>query len=229
MATNAQVGPSGIVAPSGNVQFTHDFANNILLIGPSGIVTRDGRNLQLTADQASFYSASVPVAPTVPVAPAVPVAQYASMYAGNAVVGPSGIVRADGKNYQFSQDFANNIVLVGPSGIVTRDGKNKQFRKKRSTLIGSSGLILPNGQQVQFTEGGVSILLDGPSGLILSNGQLVQKRAKRAARYPEAIVGPSGIITPDGQIIQLEPGVSVVNHGPSGAVLSNGRSIQYRL
>merc|ERR1712055_1210576 len=45
---------------------------------------------------------------------------------------------------------------------------------------------------------------------------------------PDAIVGASGIITPDGQLIQLEAGVTVVNAGPSGAVLSNGKHIQYR-
>merc|ERR1712133_23015 len=40
------VGHSGIVHPSGNTQFTREQAENIVLIGPSGIVTKDGSNIQ---------------------------------------------------------------------------------------------------------------------------------------------------------------------------------------
>ncbi|XP_045595373.1 cuticle protein CP1158 [Procambarus clarkii] len=115
VGVSAQVGPSGIVSPDGkNVQFSHDFVNRIVLVGPSGIVTSDGSNLQLTSGQAGLNLGSLP-------AP-LPYARF------RGVVGPSGIVRPGGKNIQFSQAQVDNNVLVGPSGIVTKDGKNIQFQ-----------------------------------------------------------------------------------------------------
>jgi len=44
-------------------------------------------------------------------------------------------------------------------------------------VLGDSGLITADGQQFQFKEGGVQILLDGPSGLLLSDGTQIQKKA----------------------------------------------------
>lgn len=213
-AAYAQVGPSGIVDSSGNnVQFTHEFANNIVLRGPSGIVTKDGTNLQLTHSQAELNAGL----------PAVPVSQFV----GSKAVGPSGIVDPSAGNTQFTHEFASNIVLIGPSGIVTRDGNNMQLRKKRSApLIGPSGIVFADGRNHQFLKPGVTIVLEGPSAYLLSDGTGVQKRVRRSV--PQApVVGASGIITPDNKLIQLPAGVSVVVASHSGAVLSNGQNIQF--
>merc|ERR1712042_410025 len=64
VGVSAQVGPSGIVSPDGvNTQFSHDFANDIVLVGPSGIVTKSGGNRQLTHGEAGLHVAAgaVPV------------------------------------------------------------------------------------------------------------------------------------------------------------------------
>ncbi|KAK8734081.1 hypothetical protein OTU49_006006 [Cherax quadricarinatus] len=115
VCVNAQVGSSGIVSPDGkNVQFSHDFANSIVLVGPSGIVSANGENLQFTAGQAGLNAGNLPVNPY-------PYTLY------KRIVGPSGIVHPTGRNIQFTQAQADNHVLVGPSGIVSRDGKNIQF------------------------------------------------------------------------------------------------------
>ncbi|XP_047501493.1 cuticle protein CP1158-like [Penaeus chinensis] len=172
---SAQVGPSGIVSPDGvNTQFSHDFANDIVLVGPAGIVTKSGANRQLTHGEATLHVAS-PAAP-------LPVAQMVSQ---RGVIGHSGIVRPDGNNVQFTQAQVDNIVLVGPSGIVTKDGSN-----------------------IQLTD----------------DLHFVQKRDTYGH-----LVGASGIVTKDGQLIQLEPGVFVASAGPSGVVLSNGKNIQLNL
>ncbi|XP_063597928.1 uncharacterized protein LOC134774446 [Penaeus indicus] len=172
VGVSAQVGPSGIVSPDGvNTQFSHDFANDIVLVGPAGIVTKSGANRQLTHGEATLHVAA-PAAP-------LPVAQMVSQ---RGVIGHSGIVRPDGNNVQFTHAQAGNIVLVGPSGIVTKDGSN-----------------------IQLTD----------------DLHFVQKRDLSGH-----LVGASGIITKDGQLIQLEPGVTIVQAGPSGIILSNGKNIQ---
>jgi len=103
------IGHSGILRADGSTDlFSHDFAHNIVLIGPSGIVTKDGTNAQLTSDLHRVRRS----------------AGYVSA-AGN--IGHSGILRADGSTDLFSHDFAHNIVLIGPSGIVTKDGTNAQL------------------------------------------------------------------------------------------------------
>merc|ERR1719259_84693 len=52
-----------------------------------------------------------------------------------AQVGHSGIISPDGKNTQFSHDFAAGIAVVGPSGIASTAG-NRQL----STTAGRRGL-----------------------------------------------------------------------------------------
>jgi len=167
----------------------------------------------------------------------------------NALVGPSGVVKPDGQNVQFTHKFAKdiapgltaeqarNVVLIGPSGSVSADGKNIQFRQKRALtpegdLIGDSGAILADGQQIQFTEGGVSVLLRGPSGLVLSNGQLVQlkSRKKRALGHNVHgdIIGDTGAIFADGQQVNFGAAATVLLRGPSGVVLSNGKLVQLK-
>ncbi|XP_066973522.1 uncharacterized protein [Macrobrachium rosenbergii] len=240
---NAQVGPSGIVSPDGvNTQFTPEFANGIVLVGPSGIVTKSGSNRQLNPGEATLNAAIPPA-----LAP-IPVAKYLSSPRG--VIGPSGIVRPNGNNIQFTYDQANNILLVGPSGIVTKDGNNIQFtddlqlvHRVRRNLglvsakgnIGTSGILRADGSTDLFSlDLAHDILLIGPSGIVTKSGRnlqltddlrIVNPRSRRSLEG--ALIGSSGIITKSGQQIQFEPGVSVVQAGPSGVVLSNGRNIQF--
>ncbi|XP_042230034.1 cuticle protein CP1158-like [Homarus americanus] len=115
VGVSAQVGYSGIVSPTGaNTQFSHEFAANIVLIGPSGIVTANGENRQLTAGEAQLHAGAHPV----------PVPHYVAQ---NFVYGPSGYITPTGQNVQYTHEQAANIVLTGPSGIVSRDGQNIQF------------------------------------------------------------------------------------------------------
>merc|ERR1739841_33976 len=99
-------------------------------------------------------------------------------------------------------------LLRGPSGIVLSNGQLVQLksRKKRAVnahgdVVGASGAILADGQQLQFNEAGVSVLLRGPSGIVLSNGQLFQlkSRKKRAVNAHGDLVGASGAVLADGQ------------------------------
>lgn len=204
VGASAQVGPSGIISPDGkNIQFSHDQANNIAVAGPSGIVTKDGKNIQLTHGQAILNAAiPAPVAPTTPNLP--------PTLAG--VVGASGIVHPAG-NTQFTREQAENIILIGPSGIVTKDGRNIQLRNKRS-LIGPSGMFLADGTPVQFSH---------------AEGQL---RAKLTPdQYTRAVVvGPSGAVALDGKNIQFDApaGATVLLDGPSGTVMSDGTLVQKR-
>merc|ERR1711962_732741 len=225
VGASAQVGPSGIVSPDGkNVQFTHDQANNIAVAGPSGIVTKDGKNIQLTHGQATLNAAiPAPVAP--PASPLPPTL--------TGLVGASGIVHKSG-NTQFTREQAEDILLIGPSGIVTKSGKNIQLRSKRHT-IGDGGAILADGTLVQFQHGTVApyILLEGPSGILWSNGQLTQKRAKRS------LIGPSGMLHngvpvqfshAEGQLrSKLTPDQysRAIVVGPSGAVALDRKNIQF--
>jgi len=226
---SALVGPSGIVSPDGNnVQFTHDLANNVAVAGPSGIVTKDGRNIQLPAGLETLTAAhfNIPAPAVTPAAPLSP------LLAG--LVGHSGIVHHAG-NTQFTREQAEDILLIGPSGIVTKSGKNIQLRSKRH-VIGESGAVLADGTLVQFNHGLTEtpyIVLEGPSGILWSNGQPTQKRAKRS------LVGPSGIVGADGTLIQFgqaevearagltdEQLARAVVVGPSGIVNHDGINIQ---
>merc|ERR1712025_1144044 len=232
VGASALVGPSGIVSPDGNnIQFTHDLANNVAVAGPSGIVTKDGRNIQLPAGletlSASHFNAPAPAPAVTPAAPLSP------LLAG--LVGASGIVHPAG-NTQFTREQAEDIVLIGPSGIVTKSGQNIQLRSKRH-VIGDGGAVLADGTLVQFQQGTVeqpTIILEGPSGILWSNGQLTQKRAKRS------LVGPSGIVGADGTLQQFgqaevearagltdEQNADAVVVGPSGIVTKSGVNVQF--
>merc|ERR1711970_1523158 len=227
VGASAQVGPSGIISPDGkNIQFSHDQANNIAVAGPSGIVTKDGKNIQLTHGQATLNAAiPAPAAPT-------PVNLPPTLAAG--VVGASGIVHPAG-NTQFTREQAEDIVLIGPSGIVTKSGRNIQLRSKRH-LIGEGGAVLADGTQVQFNHGIETpyIVLEGPSGILWSNGQQTQKRAKRSLIGPSGIVGADGTLTQFGHAeVELRAGLTAEQNanaivvGPSGAVTLDGRNIQF--
>ncbi|XP_068218612.1 uncharacterized protein [Palaemon carinicauda] len=212
------MGHSGIVKPDGNVQFTREEADNIILVGPSGVVTRDGRNMQRIPDDHRV--------------------KRSTFYQG--LMGHSGIVKPDG-NVQFTREEADNIILVGPSGVVTRDGRNMQripddHRVKRSTfyqgLMGHSGIVKPDGN-VQFTrEEADNIILVGPSGVVTRDGRNMQRipddhRVKRSTFY-QGLMGHSGIVKSDGNNVQFtrEQADNIVLVGPSGVVTRDGRNMQ---
>lgn len=230
LGVNANVGPSGIVTRDGkNVQFSHEFANNVVLIGPSGIVTRDGSNMQFTDNH--FIPGATPIG------------QFVSQ---KGTVGPSGIVSPSGSNIQFTHEQANNFAVVGPSGIVTKDGKNIQFtddlqfaRKKRSIgfvskagNVGTSGILRADGTTDLFDfKTAHGIVLIGPSGIVTEDGKNMQftpdlhivGRSKRSL----PLFGPSGMILEDGTPVQFKKaGTTILLDGPSGLVLSDGTLVQ---
>merc|ERR1712002_1110069 len=150
----------------------------------------------------------------------------------------SGIVNYDGINEQFAAPGLPTLLLVGPSGMLLADGTQVQFDQKdleqrkgltaeqnaNAVVFGPSGIVLKTGENIQFgaedAPPAPHVVLDGPSGTVMSDGTLMQKRAKRH------LIGPSAIITDHGELIQLPAGVTVVESGPSGFVLSNGENIQ---
>jgi len=152
VSTQGNVGHSGILRKDGTTDlFSHDLAHDILLIGPSGIVTKSGQNIQLTDDLRIAFNArtkrSLPL------------------------VGPSGMITADGTPIQFTKPGVT-ILLEGPSGYVMSDGTLVQKRAKRH-IIGDSGIITSTGQLIQL-EPGVTVVHAGPSGIVLSNGKNIQ-------------------------------------------------------
>ncbi|MPC41058.1 Cuticle protein CP459 [Portunus trituberculatus] len=204
VGAHAQLGQTGIVMPDGNnVQFTHDQAENILLIGSSGAITADGKHVQLDRD-------GLPVTRT-----------------KRAVLleGPSGVLFEDGQKRHLPPGV--EIVLMSEAGAVLSNGENVQFRKKRDVLLeGPSGVLFKDGQKRHLPPG-VEIVLMSETGAVLSNGENVQFRKKRSSPLIDSIKGPSGYVTPTGQLFQLPPGVEVVIEGHSGALLSDGTAIQF--
>jgi len=209
--------------------FSHAFAHNIVLIGPSGIVTKDGSNAQLTSDLHRVKRS----------------AGYVSD-AGN--IGHAGILRADGSTDLFDHNFAHNIVLIGPSGIVTKDGSNAQLtsdlhRVKRSAgyvstagNIGHAGILRADGSTDQFShQFAHNIVLIGPSGIVTKDGNNAQltsdlHRVKRSAGYVSAAgnIGHSGILRADGSTDLFSHGFAhnIVLIGPSGIVTKDGNNAQ---
>merc|ERR1712198_780355 len=161
-------GPSGIVSEKGNTQFTREFADNIAVVGPSGAVTKDGRNVQFRTKRSAH------------------------------TIGASGIILADGTPVQLIKGGEGvHIVLEGPSGLLLSDGTTVQKRAKRSAhSIGPSGIILADGTPVQLVKGGegVYIVEEGASGIITNKGQQIQL----PAGVTIVSVGPSGIILSNG-------------------------------
>ena len=221
VGVSAQYGESGIIFPDGTLrQLTPEEAANIAAIGQSGVVFKDGSNKQFDMEFAALHN-NLP-------APARPEEVAFGPY------GYHGIIKPDGNNVQFSHDQHSNVVLVGPSGVITADGKNLQLdqdglplplrRKRAVSLEGPSGVLFADGQ-LRHLPVGVTVVSVGPSGATLSNGKHVQFREKRAASG--AVVGSAGFITPSGVPVQLAPGVTVASSGPSGIVLSTGENVQY--
>ncbi|XP_045114778.1 cuticle protein CP1158-like [Portunus trituberculatus] len=96
--TRSVVGPSGIVSPAGNVQFTQEMVDNIVLVGPPVILTKSGKKVQFNDQGLPLTKRSVGFV----------------LLKDN--LGHSGIVRADSIFELFSHDLAHNI--VGDSGIL---------------------------------------------------------------------------------------------------------------
>jgi len=168
----------------------------------------------------------------------------------NAQVGPSGIVNPNGQNIQFSHAMADNVAVAGPSGIVLKDGRNIQLGADGAfpalpapvlrsaavplphlittgALVGRSGVVNPNGQNIQFTqEQADNIILAGPSGIITRDGKNIQFRQKRSIGYvsPLGNIGTSGILRADGTttLFDHDTAHNIVLVGPSGIVGKNG-------
>ena len=209
IGVNAQVGPSGIVSPDGkNVQFPHNFADDILLIGPAGIVTKSGKNLQLPASLVGVDLSNLRTKRAAP------------------LVGPSGIVWPDGRFQQFTQSEVENHAVIGPSGIVNKDGSHVQFRLKRSApLVGPSGIVYPDGRMVQFThDEAKNTVLVGPSGIVRKDGNNVQLRKKRQATTSAGSISHAGIHRADGTIDSFGHDFAhdIIQIGPSGIITKNG-------
>ncbi|XP_042206142.1 cuticle protein CP1158-like [Homarus americanus] len=163
------IGYSGIVRTDGTIEaFPGDFSHDIVLIGPSGIVTKSGKNVQLDRNLHRTKRSAGFVRP-------------------EGSVGYSGIVRTDGTIEAFPGDFSFDIVLIGPSGIVTKSGKNVQLdrnlhRTKRSAgfvrpegSVGYSGIVRTDGTIEAFPgDFSYDIVLIGPSGIVTKSGKNVQ-------------------------------------------------------
>ncbi|XP_068218611.1 uncharacterized protein [Palaemon carinicauda] len=233
------LGYSGILRADGSTDlFSHDEAHNILLIGPSGIVTKDGRNMQLTDDLRIVGRSK----------------RSAGFVTPKGNLGYSGILRADGSTDLFSHDEAHNILLIGPSGIVTKDGRNMQLtddlrivgRSKRSAgfvtpkgNLGYSGILRADGSTDLFSHDEAhNILLIGPSGIVTKDGRNMQLtddlrivgRSKRSAGFvtPKGNIGHSGILRADGtsDVFSHDEAHNILLIGPSGIVTKDGRNMQ---
>ncbi|XP_064107915.1 uncharacterized protein LOC135216476 [Macrobrachium nipponense] len=181
------IGESGIVRNDGTTEiFTPEFAHDILMIGPAGIITKSGRNVQLTEDLRLVVPTRAKRSPT-------------SYKDPRGTIGTAGIHRPDGSTELFTHDFAHDILLIGPAGIVTKSGRNIQItedlrlvvpglpampsRKKRSPtsykdsrgIIGTAGILRKDGSTELFThEFAHDILLIGPAGIITKSGRNLQ-------------------------------------------------------
>jgi len=212
----AQVGPSGIIDPSGrNIQFSHAFADNVAVIGPSGIVSADGNNVQLTPGQADLHNARRKRSPQ--------------------LLGPSGYISEDGQQVQFATGGVD-VLLDGPSGLVFGDGQLLQKRGKRSTFgmihgaqVGAGQLMTPAGVPHLFNLG-AKVAAAGPSGVVLTDGQNIQYTRKKRSTFGMihgAQVGAGQLMTPAGVPHLFALGTKVAAAGPSGVVLTDGQNIQY--
>merc|ERR1712002_1188014 len=130
----------------------------------------------------------------------------------------SGIVNYDGINEQFAAPGLPTLLLVGPSGMLLADGTQVQFDQKdleqrkgltaeqnaNAVVFGPSGIVLKTGENIQFDAESAPpaphVVLDGPSGTVMSDGSLIQKVVKRSL----PLVGPSGMILEDGTQVQFK-------------------------
>merc|ERR1712180_21802 len=172
------------------------------------------------------------------------IAVCALLGTAQAQVGSSGIVKADGRNEQFSQAFAEDILFSGPAGIITKSGVNRQLTPAEATLsvpipirhaaplVGPSGILYPDGRSVQFTQAQAdNAAVVSATGIVNKDGNNVQFRTKRSAQATHDLVGPSGILHADGTFTQFTTNqvAHAVAFGPSGIVQSNGVNTQHNV
>merc|ERR1711915_891640 len=155
------------------------------------------------------------------------IAVCALLGTAQAQVGSSGIVKADGRNEQFTPEFANDILFAGPAGIITKSGKNRQLTAAEASL--SIPIPIRNNARKKRSPQAAQPLV-GPSGIFQSNGVNTQRnlRRKRSVTADGDVVGPSAVVFSNGQVVQFsKPGVTIASRGPSGAVLSDGTNVQF--
>merc|ERR1712121_446702 len=100
VSQKGNIGHAGILRADGSTDlFSHDLAHDILLIGPSGIVTKSGRNLQLTDDL-----------------------RIANPRAKRSLVGPSGMITADGTPIQFTRPGVTILLEGVPDSVLVDMG-----------------------------------------------------------------------------------------------------------
>jgi len=176
------------------------------------------------------------------------IAVCALLGTAQAQVGSSGIVKPDGRNEQFSQAFADDILFSGPAGIITKSGNNRQLTQAEASLsvpipirnapapapplVGPSGILYSDGRSVQFTQAQAdNAAVVSATGIVNKDGKNIQFRKKRSPQARLPLVGPSGILHPDGTFTQFTTAqvANAVSFGPSGIVQSNGVNTQHRL
>merc|ERR1712198_99802 len=235
------LGASGIVSEAGNTQFTSEQADNFVVVGPSGAVTKDGRNVQFRTKRALVGPSGILMADGTQVQfradeIAVRSGLTDEQNLNAVVIGPSGIVTRDGQNTQFDAPEAPTVLLDGPSGQVMSDGTLIQKVVKRSLpLVGPSGMILEDGTQVQFdqkdleqrkgltSEQNANAVVFGPSGIVLKDGNNIQFDAESAPPAPTVVLdGPSGQVMSDGSLVQKVVKRSAPLVGPSGMLNPDG-------
>merc|ERR1712055_989901 len=116
------------------------------------------------------------------------IAVCALLGTAQAQVGSSGIVKPDGRNEQFSQAFADDILFSGPA----------------PPLVGPSGILYSDGRSVQFTQAQAdNAAVVSATGIVNKDGKNIQFRKKRSPQARLPLVGPSGILHPDGTFTQF--------------------------
>merc|ERR1711962_1222641 len=166
------------------------------------------------------------------------IAVCALLGTAQAQVGSSGIVKADGRNEQFSQAFAEDILFSGPAGIITKSGVSRQLTPAEATLsvpipirhaaplVGPSGILYSDGRSVQFTQAQAAHDLVGPSGILHADGTFTQFTTNQVAHA--VAFGPSGIVQSNGVNTQhnVRGKRSVNEHGDlvgdSAIIFANG-------
>jgi len=198
------LGPSGAIAPDGQlVQFTKPGVT-LVAEGPSAFLFSDGTAIQKRSKRS------------------------ATSEFGD-VIGASGAISADGQSIHIPEGVT--VAAVGPSAILLSNGQAIQ-RNKRSVNefgdnIGAAGVVA-NGQNVQLPPG-VHVVQAGPSAILFSDGTALQ-RSKRSVTDHADIIGTTGGLI-NGQsfhfVDQTGAPKTIASRGASGIVFSDGTSIQF--
>jgi len=205
MIHGAQVGAGQLMTPAG-VPHLFNLGAKVAAAGPSGVVLTDGQNIQYTRKKRSTFGMihGAQVGAGQLMTPA-GVPHLFALGTKVAAAGPSGVVLTDGQNIQYARK------------------KRSTFGMIHGAQVGAGQLMTPAGVPHLFNLG-AKVAAAGPSGVVLTDGQNIQYTRKKRST---AVVGASGVITPSGAQYQLPHGVDVVVAGPSGVVRSDGNNIQY--